>query len=107
MTCPTEEQPQRQAENGKCAPQARWRAGFETRPFLPYRTVPALSIGLRVLRAGLLKEPKSGRMFGDSALREKNNFIRETAGLTNIVGHQYNLRPPRMRSEQQFFNGEN
>ena len=45
-------------------------------------------------------------MLGDPALREKNNFVRETAGLTNIVGHQYNLRPPRMRSEHQLFNRE-
>ena len=47
-------------------------------------------------------------MFNNPSPLKQNNFVGETAGLTHIVGHQYDFRsPPPVRGEQQLFNRGN
>ena len=43
-------------------------------------------------------------MFNDPSLLKNNNFVCEATGLTHIVGHQDNLRPAPVRSENKLFN---
>lgn len=65
---------------------------------------PAATINVGCRRAGLLKKLERERMFNDSTLLEKNNFVSQAAGLSHIVGHQDNLRPAPVHGENQLFN---
>ena len=65
---------------------------------------PATAINVGCRRAGLLKKLARERMFDYSTLLKKNNFISQATGLSHIVGHQDNLRPAPVHSENQLFN---